>query len=74
MAGPASVELRFGDETYSARIDEGQLTISRGAATSPDVIVSLDHNTLNRIFCCQGRERDRLTSGVTIVEGSRDAL
>jgi DNA-binding HxlR family transcriptional regulator len=73
-AGPVSVELRFGDETYSARIDEGELTIGRGAATSPDLIVSLDHDTLNRIFRYQGRERSRLASGVTIVKGSQDAF
>ena len=73
-ADPVSVELRFGDETYFARIDEGQLTIGCGAATSPDLIVSLDLDTLNRIFRCKGRERNRLASGVTIVKGSRDAF
>ena len=73
-ADPANVELRFGDETYSARIDEGQLTIGRGAATSPDLIISLDHDTLNRIFRAKGRERNRVASGVTIVEGSQDAF
>jgi DNA-binding HxlR family transcriptional regulator len=73
-ADPMSVELRFGDETYTARIDEGQLSIGRGPASNADLIVSLGHETLNRILRGQGRERNRLASGVTIIEGSQDAF
>jgi DNA-binding HxlR family transcriptional regulator len=73
-AAPASVELRLGDETYCARINEGQLTIDRGAATGPELIVSLDHDALIRIIHGIGRGRDRPGSGVTIIEGSQAAF
>ncbi len=74
VTAPAGVELRFGDETYRARINEGQLVIERGAAPSPELIMSLDHDMLIRLLRGEGPGRDGPESGVTIIEGSEDAF
>jgi len=73
-AAPASSELRIGDETYTARIGDGQLTIDRGPSAGPELAVSLGPGTLARLFHGQHRERDQARHDVTITKGTQDAL
>ena len=73
-AAPASSELRIGDETYAARISNGQLTIDRGPSANPELVVSLGPGTLSRLFHGQDRERDQARHDVTITKGTQDAL
>jgi DNA-binding HxlR family transcriptional regulator len=73
-ATPASSELRIGDETYTARISDGQLTIDRGPSTNAELVVSLTPETLTRLFRGQGRERDQAQHDVTITKGTQDVL
>jgi len=73
-AAPASSELRIGDETYTARISNGQLTIDRDPSANPELVVSLGPGTLTRLFHGQDRERDQARHDVTIIKGTQDAL
>ena len=73
-AVPASSELRIGDETYTARISDSQLTIDRGPAVNPELVVSLDPGTLIRLFRGQDRERDQARHDITITKGTQNAL
>jgi DNA-binding HxlR family transcriptional regulator len=53
----ASYELRFGDQWFHARVSDGALSITRGAAERPDATIETDPATLAAVLW-HGRPSD----------------
>jgi DNA-binding HxlR family transcriptional regulator/putative sterol carrier protein len=69
----ASVELRFGEDRFYARVDRGQMELVRGSAVQPDVTIETDSNTLAAIVYGGHKFADALQSGDLRVEGDKAA-
>jgi DNA-binding HxlR family transcriptional regulator len=70
----ARYELRLGDNTFHVRIDDGRITLGRGAQEAPDAIVETDAGTLSAVIW-QGRElAEALSAGDLRIEGDRAAV
>lgn len=65
----ASYELRLGEESFRAEVEEGRFEIERGVADRPDAIVETDTGTLVSLVY-EGRDLDEaLRSGDVRIEG-----
>ena len=71
---PTTYELRFGDETFWARADNGSLAIGRGAATEPDAALTLSVETLAGLLRGELKPAAALKSGAVRLEGERKAF
>ena len=69
----ASVELRFGEDRFHARIDGGRMELDRGSADQPDVTIETDSNTLAAVVYGGHKFADALRSGDLRVEGDKSA-
>jgi DNA-binding HxlR family transcriptional regulator len=70
----ASYELRLGEESFRAVVDEGRFEIARGGAERTDVIIETDVGTLAVLVFEGGRLDEALRSGEVRVEGDRLAV
>jgi DNA-binding HxlR family transcriptional regulator len=69
----ATFELRLGDQTFRARVADGQLELERGGAGAPAATIESDPDTLMELLW-QGRTlADAERAGDAAVEGDRRA-
>jgi DNA-binding HxlR family transcriptional regulator len=73
-AVPTTYELRFGDEAFWARTDDGALAVGRGAASQPDAVLTSDVETVARLLRGQLKPRVALSSGAVKLDGKRAAF
>jgi DNA-binding HxlR family transcriptional regulator len=71
---PTAYELRFGDEVFWARVDDGSLSVGRGEATDPDAVLTADVNTVARLMFGDLKPAAALKSGLVKLEGRRAAF
>jgi DNA-binding HxlR family transcriptional regulator len=70
---PTQIELRLGDDTFNLQHNVHQLTIERGTATDPDLVLALEPATFTALLRSELRPRDALANGVTILTGTTAA-
>jgi DNA-binding HxlR family transcriptional regulator len=68
-----SFELRLDDQTFEMRVGETELETSRGAARSPDAVITAGSGTLQQVLWHGGGVRDALRSGEIAFSGERRA-
>jgi DNA-binding HxlR family transcriptional regulator len=72
---PALYELRFGDdEVFWARVDDGSLTVGRGAASQPDAVLAADVETVAKLMRGELKPATALRSGAVKLQGERAAF
>ena len=70
----ASYELRFGEESFRAVVEDGRFEVERGGAEQPDAIIESDPGTLAALVY-EGRPlEEALRSGEVRIEGDRSAV
>jgi DNA-binding HxlR family transcriptional regulator len=69
----ASVEMRFGEDRFHARVDGGHMELIRGRAEHPDVTIDTDSNTLAAVVYGGRKFADALRAGDLKVEGDKAA-
>ncbi len=67
-------EFRIGGRVFEVAVDGGRCTTSEGRAGRPDVVLSMDVETLNGLLLEGLPPSDALTSGQVSVSGDPDAL
>lgn len=71
----ASYELRLGEESFRAVVDEGRFEIERGGTDRPDAIVEAEDASVLRALVYEGRDlAEALRSGDVTIEGDREAV
>lgn len=68
------VGLRFGDDEFCAEVDRGELTVSRGCPTQPDVTVDTDASNLADVIYHGRGLSDAIDAGTLTIQGQRSAL
>jgi DNA-binding HxlR family transcriptional regulator len=71
---PTTYELRFGDETFWARADEGSLAVGRGEAQQPDAVLTSDVETVAQVIRGMLKPAAALKSGAVRLDGERAAF
>ena len=71
---PTTYELRFGDEAFWARTDDGALAVGRGQAAEPDVVLSSDVETVAKLMRGELKPSAALRSGAVELAGERAAF
>jgi putative sterol carrier protein len=69
----ATIELRLGDDRFSARVEGGRLDIAQGEATDPDAVIETDQRNLAGILWGGRRLAEARRSGDVRVEGDAAA-
>ncbi len=70
----ASYELRLGEETFRAVVDDGRFEIVRGSLERPDAIIETDPNTMTAVVY-EGRPlEEAVRAGEIKIEGDRSAV
>src|SRR5262249_48560530 len=72
-AAPTRIELRLGDDTYNLQPSDQGLSIERGTATDPDLVLALEPATLTALLRGQLRPRDAPPTGATNLPGTTAA-
>jgi putative sterol carrier protein len=67
-------ELRFGDETFWARTDNGALAVGRGEAPEPDAVLTSDVETIAKLIRGLLTPAAALRSGAVRLDGQRAAF
>lgn len=67
----ASIGLSFGDAHFRVRIADGQLTIDRGDAEDPDLVLDTDEATLLSLLNPDGSVDDAVSSGALRLSGDK---
>jgi DNA-binding HxlR family transcriptional regulator/putative sterol carrier protein len=67
----ASIELRIGEDRFHANVTRGEMTLIRGAASHPDVIITADPNILAALAHAGRKLPDAIRAGEVGVEGDR---
>jgi DNA-binding HxlR family transcriptional regulator len=70
----ASYELRLGEESFRAVVDEGRFEIERGVADRPDATVETDAGTLAALVYEDRHLAEALRSGDVRIEGDREVV
>ena len=71
---PTLYELRFGDETFWARADNGSLRVGRGPASEPDAVITADVETVAQLMRGVLKPTAAIRSGAVQLEGDRKAF
>lgn len=71
---PASYELRFGDEAFWARVDDGSLRVGRGEAHEPDAVLSGAVEGIAMLLRGDVTPAAALRSGAVKLDGDRAAF
>jgi DNA-binding HxlR family transcriptional regulator len=71
---PAVYELRFGDEVFWARVDDGKLRVGRGAPDEPDAVLTAEVETIAQMIRGELKPTAALRSGAVQLEGDRQAF
>ncbi|MDL4770675.1 MULTISPECIES: winged helix-turn-helix transcriptional regulator [Thermomonosporaceae] len=70
----AVYEFRTGDETFHARVDDGEIETVYGPAQHPDVVITLSADAFRELASGHLRLGTALESGAATATGDRDAL
>ena len=70
----ASYELRLGEESFRAMVEDGRFEISRGGLENPDAIIETDPATITAVVYEGLSLEEALRSGKLKVEGDRSAV
>jgi DNA-binding HxlR family transcriptional regulator len=68
----ATVELRLGDDRFSARVGDGRLEITRGEAGEPDASIETDQRNLAGVLWGGRKLAEARRSGDVRVDGDAD--
>jgi DNA-binding HxlR family transcriptional regulator len=71
---PTLYELRFGDETFWARVDDGAIRVGRGEASDPDVVLTADVDAIAGLMRGDLKPAAALRSGAVKLDGDRAAF
>jgi len=71
---PTLYELRFGDEVFWVRADDGSLSVGRGAASEPDAVLTADVETVAKLMRGELKPAAALRSGAVKLDGERAAF
>src|SRR3954452_12806803 len=71
---PTTYELRFGDEAFWARADDGSLAVGSGKASEPDAVLTSDVETVAKLMRGQLKPAAALKSGAVKLDGERAAF
>jgi DNA-binding HxlR family transcriptional regulator len=69
-----TLELRFGEDRFRARVADGELTVERGDADQPDAIVATDPRTMVAVVFGPLPLAQAMSSGDLTIEGSKPAV
>ena len=67
----ATYEIRFGDERFVLRVEDGAIDVSRGGTREPDAIIDTDPKTLAAILSRTLRFDDALRQGAVTLTGRK---
>jgi alkyl sulfatase BDS1-like metallo-beta-lactamase superfamily hydrolase len=70
----AIFELRLDEQSFTARVSDGDLELSRGAPESAEAIIASDPGTLTAVLWHGRRLTDALRAGEITVDGNRAAV
>jgi DNA-binding HxlR family transcriptional regulator/putative sterol carrier protein len=70
----ATYVLRIGDSVFTARLVDGALTASMGAAEDPDLVVETDMGTWFELASGELALRDAVAAGSARAEGNAEAI
>jgi len=71
---PTLYELRFGDEVFWVRADDGSLRVGRGEAADPDAVLTSEVETIAMLVRRQLTPAAALKSGAVKLDGERAAF
>jgi DNA-binding HxlR family transcriptional regulator len=71
---PTVYELRFGDEVFWARADDGSLQVGRGAAADADAVLTTNAQAIAGLVRGELKPAAALRSGAVKLEGDRKAF
>jgi DNA-binding HxlR family transcriptional regulator len=71
---PTRYELRFGNEVFWAKVDDGSLRVGRGAASDPDAVLTADVETIAKLVRGELKPAAAIRSGAVELEGERAAF
>src|SRR4051794_2454380 len=71
---PTTYGLRFGDEAFWARADDGSLTVGRGDAPDPDAVLTSDAETVAKLMRGQLTPAAALKTRAVQLDGDRAAF
>jgi DNA-binding HxlR family transcriptional regulator len=71
---PAVYELRFGDEVFWVRVEDGALTVGRGEASDPGAVISTGVEDFARVMQGGVTPAAALRSGAVKLDGGRKAF
>jgi DNA-binding HxlR family transcriptional regulator len=71
---PTVYELRFDDQVFWARTDDGSLRVGRGHATQPDAILTAELEAVAKLMRGELKPAAALRSGAVKLEGDRAAF
>ena len=71
---PAAYELRFGDEAFWARVEDGAMTVGRGAVSDPDLVITTEVGAFARLMQGGLTPAAALRSGAVKLDGERKAF
>ncbi len=72
-AAESTYELRLGEHAFEARVHDGRLDVTRGAARDPDATISSDPRTLQQVLWHGRSLREALRSKAITLAGDRRA-
>jgi DNA-binding HxlR family transcriptional regulator len=71
---PTLYELRFGDEVFWARVDNGSLRVGRGTASEADAVLTSDVETVAKLMRGELKPAAAVRSGAVKLGGERAAF
>src|SRR4051794_34000684 len=73
-AEPRLSELRSGDGVRGARVGDGRMTVGRGEAADPDVVIAAGPESIAKLIRGELKPATALRSGSATIEGDRAAF
>ena len=67
-------EVRIGERAFQARVRDGTCSTAEGPATDPDVVLTMDVETLNALLLEGLSPADAVAAGRVVVRGRSDGL
>ncbi|HEX6680430.1 MAG TPA: winged helix-turn-helix transcriptional regulator, partial [Gaiellaceae bacterium] len=71
---PTVYELRFGDDVFWARVDDGSLRVGRGEAADADAVLTAEVEAIAMLVRGELKPAAALRSGLVKLGGDRDAF
>jgi alkyl sulfatase BDS1-like metallo-beta-lactamase superfamily hydrolase len=70
----ATYELRLGEHTFRAHVDDGRFDLTRATPQRPDATIDTDAGTLSAVLWHGRALADALRAGAMRIDGSRSAV